>query len=1134
MAERIDPPEVTQPHPPWRTPPTAPIQIPTRGGDRAATDPFAPGVNRSTTLGWLREMMARAPTIQPTPQTQLQPTPTVKPSRSDLSAASPSMFTGATSRRASGQLQPLSMDPASEPSLINPSASSPNVPVISPTEPLVPSTEFPFPTADTGISVPSTAIPPMPSGVSIQTSSGVSTIQQDPDDTVSSTYFSRPPRSYRSDADIVNNAPSDEDSEDVSYDDIEDRPELEDSPDVEPLVDQRQGPTAPGRPNDIYLDMMFRDSLSELAIDIERNRLARRLEASREETEQGAARARHATLAARAQREDEAEPLSEYEMPGQSVHFQEPLLPVAVPTTTQSVKWAKGFQKGISRLFGREPRATPDLELGDQRIPYAQKGKGKTLAPPPKAKPNRDSPTAGLLQRLKGKPVPQGDFLDMSSDHGSPLQLPNMPSISGVTRKLSFRRQPQSPKPWLDIDPFARHPLRLTEYDEPPIRTTESAPPSRLSTVYERATRALTIKKRPVPTSFVYDPNMSKAEQILGMDLSSYKATQSYPDLLQPIPRHRKPQASNPNLRDTRPATSSGLRPSDLRATQPRPTSFSPTTSLQVPSQPRPTSFAGNHPFYTAGLPPREALPKPLPPREPLSKTTEAVKKDLGKWFKGLSRPSTADGTRRPSWAPINPVTGVPDWRRSTSDRRGSVGSRAENVANRLERMVSDSSSQLEPTWVSNTSQLESRPARLYPGGIDPVADPELYRIVRQFELHRRAEDERRAEERRVSESPGLHISATSFPMPPTPRQVPARRSSLPRQPVPVSPRLLSPSAMPRGWRTPSPVHSLQIVEEDGPTVLVLGPPLPAPRSTAAPTGPAPSPALVESSPGVLAGYEALSPVHPIPQTTPNVLGLSTAPSTSTSSRVSFAPSPPRHSHVDLKEFLMTSPSQIIRTTSAAEFRRPLDTGPLIPDYPASYRELMPYILSESDVYKRQDQEYSSSEDFDIWPPEPRYTWEPYRMVLTSAQRGVYQNHRSHDLPPDMETKVCIHLFKIRTRSRPATAPGSRMPATPAEYDPEVTRRVVCRTTAILTYQPYSITRRYVHGGHIWKDEDNEVDVTEICDAIGGESERIWHLILPSLYVSSPCFADDRDAFDSWSYIVNRERDCLMYVLLLI
>jgi hypothetical protein len=1054
------------------------------------------------------------------------------------------MFVGATSRRESGQLETLAMDPRSETSLINPSASSPGVHTsTSSTQPPAPSSEFPFPTTDTGISIPTTAIPPMPSGVSIQTSSGVSTIQQDPDETVSSTYFGRQPRRYRSDADVVHQPPSDEDSEDVSYDDIEDRLEVDDEHGDQPLVNQpARGPTV-DRPNDIYLDMMFRDSLSELAIDIERNRAARRLEARREKDEQGAARARHATLAARAQREEEVGPLSEFEMPGQSIHFQKPLLPVAVPVAPQPVKWAKGFQKGISRLFGREPRATPDLELGDQRIPYAQKGKGKALPPPPKAKLSkpRDSPTPGLLQRLKGKPVPSGDFLDMSSDHGSPLQLPAMPSISGVTRKLSFRRQPTSPKSWLEMgsDPFARDPARLTEFDQKPVRVTESAPPpSRLSTVYERATRALTIKKRPVPAPFIHDPNMSKAEQILGVDLSSYKATQSYPDLLQPIPRHRKPQASNPNLRNTRPATASGLRPNDLRApAQPRPISFSPTTSLQVPSQPRPTSFAGNHPFYTAGLPREHPAPREPPPaREPLPKTAQPVKKDLGKWFKGLSRPSTADGTRRPSWASINPVTGVPDWRRSTSDRRASVGGRAESLANRLERMVSDSSSQLEPRrrMVSNTSsQLEPRPARLYPGGIDPVADPELYRVVQQFELHRRVEDERRAKERRVAESPGLHISATSFPMPPTPRQVPVRRSSLPRQPVPVSPRLLSPSAMPRPWRTPSPVHSLQVVQEDTPMGLVLGPPLPAPLHPTPTATAGPSPARVESSPGALAGYEALSPVHPIPQTTPNALGLSTAPST-TSSRVSFAPSPPRHSHVDIKEFLMTSPSQISRTTSAAEFRRPPDTGPLIPHYPASYRELEPFILSESDVWKRQDQEYASSEEFDIWPPEPRYTWKQYRMVLTSARRELDQDHRSDSLPPDLETKTCIHLFKIRPRSRPATAPGSKMPPTPAKYDPEVTRRVVGRQTVIHTYQPYTLDRREFHGGHMWKDEDNELDVTEISDSDGGRIGRIWHLLLPSLYVSIPCFADDRDAFASWSYIVNTERDCLMYVLLLI
>ena len=1049
------------------------------------------------------------------------------------------MFDGATSRRASGQLQTPSVDPESETSLINPSASSSAVPVPAiTTEPPALPNEFPFPTTDTGISVPTTGIPSMPSETSIQTSSGVSTFRQDPDETVSLTYFGLPPRRFRSDADVVDDAPSDEDSEDVSYDDIEDRLDVEDEP-IEPLVENSaQGPSAPDRPNDVYLDMMFRDSLSELAIDIERNRLARRIEAKREENEQGAARARHATLAARAQREEEVWPQPVDELPGQSVHFQEPLLPVAVLAPPPPVKWAKGFQKGLSRLFERKPRVTPDLELGDQRIPYAQKGKGKALPPPPKAtpppKPNRDSPTAGLLQRLKSKQVPRGDFLDMSSDHGSPLQLPSMPSIAGVTRKLSFRRQPQNPKSWLDMgpDPFARDPLRLTQYDEAPTRVTESAPPSRLSTVYERATRAFTIKKRPVPAPSVYDPNKSKAEQVLGIDLSSYKATQSYPDLLQPVPRRYMNQPSNPNLRGTRPATSSGLRSSVHRfnPTQPRLTTFAPTTSLRVPPQPRPNSFAGNHPFYTAGLPPRESLSKPLPPREP-SKTTGQVTKDLSKWFKGLSRPSTADSGRGTSWAPINPVTGVPDWRRSTSDRRASVGSRSESVVQRLERMVSDSSSQLEPPIVSTTrSQVESRPARLYPGGIDPVADPELYRIVRQFELHRRGEDERRSEEeRRISDGSDLHISATSFPMPPTPRQVPARRSSLPRQPVSASPRLLSPSAMPRPWRTPSPVHSLQVVQEDGPRVLVLGPPLPSPT--------APSPARVESSPGTLAGYETLSPVHPNPQTTPNVLGLSTAPSTSTSSRVSrvsFAPSPPRYSHVNLKEFLMTSPSQISRTTSAVEFRRPIDTGPLIPDYPASYRDLEPFILSESDVWKREDHEHSSSDYFDIWPQGPNYTWEKYRMVLTSAHRELDQDERSYLLPPDLETKICIHLFKIRPRSRPATAPPSNMPSVPSRYDPEITRRVVCRTTTIWGFQPYAVDRRQGNGEYMWKDVDNEVDVTQIFDGIAGRVERIWDLILPSLYVYIPCLANDRDAFASWSFIINRERDCLVYVCSLI
>lgn len=76
------------------------------------------------------------------------------------------------------------------------------------------------------------------------------------------------------------------------------------------------------------------------------------------------------------------------------------------------------------------------------------------------------------------------------------------------------------------------------------------------------------------------------------------------------------------------------------------------------------------------------------------------------------------------------------------------------------------------------------------------------------------------------------------------------------------------------------------------------------------------------------------------------------------------------------------------------------------------------------------------------------------------------------------------------------------MPATPAKYDPEVTRRVVGSTTVIFTYQPYTVTRRQSHGGHIWKDEDNEVDVTEISDANEGKPVRVWHLILPSLYVS--------------------------------
>ena len=1088
------------PDPPT-VPPTRP-QIPTRGGSRQATDPIAPGVNPSSTFGWLRDLMARKPIIEHSPPAAL--VAKVKPSRSDLSAASPSMFAGATSRKESGQLEPLPMDPRSETSLINPSTSTPNVPPTTLTE--ASTTEFPFPTTNTGISIPTTAIPSLPSRASLTTSSGCSTTR-DPDETVSLSYFGREPRRYRSDADVAHDDvdldpvdiesddegddaddPGDaleddgDDLEDDGVDDFEhdfeddiagDGGDVEDGPDILDV--------APDRPDidfdfDVYNDDLFRDSLSVLAHDIEQNRATRRQEeleekARQEEDDRGAARARQASQASQAARARHHKPPAE-SSGKKRLHFQEPLLPIATIDPPEPIKWTKGLTRGISRFFGRETKATPDLELGDRRIPYAQKGKQRAQPPPKQVKP----PTPNLLQRLKSKPVPRETFLDMSSDQGSPFQLPSMPFVAGVTRKLSFRRQPQSPKSWLDMgpDPFAKIPVPFTE---------PAPPPSRLSTVYEKlgaATRAMTIKKRKeTPIAPVYDPNLSKAERVLGADLSTYKSTQSYPDLLMPIPRRPEVQHSKDDLpAPDRPATSSGLR-SLLR-----PAGFD--------LQPRPNLFAGNHPFYTAGL----------PPREPLANTAEQVGRDLGRWIKGLTRPSTADGTRRSS------TERRPSWNRSTSDRRASVGSAAESIANRLERMVSSISSQLEPT---PRSQPIPQPERLYPGGIDPIADPDLYEVVTRFEIHRKAEEERRRIEEDRGESgesdQELHISATSFPMPPTPRQAPARSSSLAHE-APTSPRYLSPNTMPRPGRASSPAQTLFFVPDIGGSVVELGPELAsisppnAPPTHALPTpAPAASPARVESSPGALAGFDALSPVHPspLPIATPNVLGLSTAPSTATTgSRVSFAPSPPRHSHIDLKEFLLTSPSQIIRTTSAAELSRPIDNSPLIPEFPATYADLEPFIIAESSVWKRQDLDYSSSDDIeDLWPPStPRYVWNRYRMVLTSAPRELEMDNRSYVIPADVESKVGIHLFKIRTRTRPATAPGSD---TPSRNDPELTRRMVYSSTVVTTFQPYTVDFRESRRGYLWKDEDDEVDVTQICECIDGRSEHNWYLRLGSL-----------------------------------
>jgi hypothetical protein len=176
----------------------------------------------------------------------------------------------------------------------------------------------------------------------------------------------------------------------------------------------------------------------------------------------------------------------------------------------------------------------------------------------------------------------------------------------------------------------------------------------------------------------------------------------------------------------------------------------------------------------------------------------------------------------------------------------------------------------------------------------------------------------------------------------------------------------------------------------------------------------------------------------------------------------------------------------------------PPEDGPLIPTFPASYYELEPYILCESDIWKRVDQEYSSSDEIaEFWRTSgPQYTWQQYRMILTSARRVLARDYRDHCIPPDLDTHVCIHLFKIQKRSRPATASE-----TAGKYDPEVTRRTICRNTVISTFQPYTVDIRERRPGHIWKDEDDEVDVTEICEIIRGRSEHTWYLTLPSLYV---------------------------------
>lgn len=139
-----------------------PLMIPTRGGRRASDDPAAPGVKPSSTLTWLKELMAGKSKND-------ESEPELKPSKSDISNAGPSQFLNATSRLETGQHE------RSEASLINPLEQSPDSPALAesiiepveyrfpddlPTDQL-PENRLSLPASDTGLSA-SSAVPSRP------------------------------------------------------------------------------------------------------------------------------------------------------------------------------------------------------------------------------------------------------------------------------------------------------------------------------------------------------------------------------------------------------------------------------------------------------------------------------------------------------------------------------------------------------------------------------------------------------------------------------------------------------------------------------------------------------------------------------------------------------------------------------------------------------------------------------------------------------------------------------------------------------------------------------------------------------------------------------------------------------------
>jgi hypothetical protein len=203
----------------------------------------------------------------------------------------------------------------------------------------------------------------------------------------------------------------------------------------------------------------------------------------------------------------------------------------------------------------------------------------------------------------------------------------------------------------------------------------------------------------------------------------------------------------------------------------------------------------------------------------------------------------------------------------------------------------------------------------------------------------------------------------------------------------------------------------------------------------------------------------------------------------------------------------MTSPSQITRTTSATELHTP-DSEPLIPEFPAGYAELSPYVVYESDVWLRVQDQWSNDEIASKWEySTPRYTWKMYRMLLTSGFREITMVD-TYEMPADMDTAACIHLFDSLQTPTPwishasilGSAQGSSrwglpISARPALINiPEVHRRVLSAHETVSTFQPYT-TRTRPSSGRQWKEEDEEIDVT----MIRFNARDLWYLQLKDL-----------------------------------